>query len=807
MAWCERGRGDDASEFHDVRFVQNDHYQTKIMVAKADSSMHSVDPREDSRVGPNFDEESLGEYDHKRIWHTQKALLYAVISSIFLLIVVVLLAVGASKGFKIVPETINNNPNNITSSLERAERLHEYLSTVTADGAQGFNNPISPESRALAWMQNEDFLQLDPEDVENHYRIDQRFALLTLWFQSDYDWFRQRNWLTGTECMWEGVRCIVDPLNGNALVSELDMAENNLQGGVPTNLHLLKNLTSLDLSGNQIRGQVPETLGSMIELETMYLQNNFLSQEISLDFSGMTSLRDVNLANNQFDGTIPASLYNASSISRIQLDNNNFSGTISENIGGLPELCKFTNGVATVVNERYSNQTVSHRILPFWIVSFRSIDTFTAADNQLSGNISSISSIETLTALYLGNNDFTGEVNFKGNPNLQNLVLENNKFSGPLPDLSSSPNMQILRLGNNYFDNLFFPTNYLELSNMVNLGLNNLYLTGEIPATITALENLLVLNLEGNSLNGIIPESLTDLTNLNVLSLHDNELSGTIPADIALLTSLEKLTLSRNQLQSVVPAAIRRLTSLKSLTLASNRLSGPILNSVAFLQQLEVLDLSGNAFTGVIPDFFWNLRSLRALVLADNFFSGQIARSVGNLEQLQILNTASNSFRGTIPERITSLTNLKVLDLSFNFLGGPIPTNIGDLSDLRELRLGTNFDESNESFGLDGTIPASIGNMQKLQKLELNRNRISGFLPSQHKQLKSIKVYDVSENEKLGGTIPKDFSDMIELNGLNVFGTSIDGAVPNGFCSRNVSIRVDCGGATSISCSCCICNE
>ena len=124
MEWW-KGRSHDASEFQDVRFVQNDHYQTKIMVGKADTSMDSADPHKDSRVGPNFDEESLGEWDSKRIWHTQKALVYACISTILLFIVIILLAVGASKGFKIIPDTANNNPNNITSTLERAERLHE----------------------------------------------------------------------------------------------------------------------------------------------------------------------------------------------------------------------------------------------------------------------------------------------------------------------------------------------------------------------------------------------------------------------------------------------------------------------------------------------------------------------------------------------------------------------------------------------------------------------------------------------------------------------------------------------------------
>jgi hypothetical protein len=73
--------------------------------------------------------------------------------------------------------------------------------------------------------------------------------------------------------------------------------------------------------------------------------------------------------------------------------------------------------------------------------------------------------------------------------------------------------------------------------------------------------------------------------------------------------------------------------------------------------------------------------------------------------------------------------------------------------------------------------------------------------------LKSIQVYDVSENEKLGGTIPKDFSIMTELYGLNIFGTNIDGNIPNDLCNRNVTIRVDCGGATSIECSCCLCYQ
>jgi len=197
------------------------------------------------------------------------------------------------------------------------------------------------------------------------------------------------------------------------------------------------------------------------------------------------------------------------------------------------------------------------------------------------------------------------------------------------------------------------------------------------------------------------------------------------------------------------------------------------------------------------------MSSLRQLILANNNFVGQIPGSVENLIQLQVLNIASNTFRGRIPDSITSLKKLSRLDLSFNFFGGPIPDNIGDLIDLRELLIGTNYDDSDKSFGFDGTIPVSIGSMNKLERLELNRNRISGVLPSHHGLMNSIQVYDVSGNKRLGGTIPEYFIDMAQLNELKFFDTDIEGGIPVSLCGMGVAIEVDCG---KIKCSCCECN-
>jgi Leucine-rich repeat (LRR) protein len=272
----------------------------------------------------------------------------------------ILFVVGVTTDlFRAIPEasttdsaSVSNTNITLTTSdyeQERAERLYEYLITVAANGAAEFNDPVSPESLALAWMQYTDLLNLDPNDSENHYRVDQRFALLTLWFQSDYEWLGQTNWLTGNECTWEGVKCVslfldqnrTQPSDeGDRVVSELYLVRNNLSGNLPVNLHLLKSLTSLNLSGNRIRGEIPKTYSSMIWLKELRLYDNLLSQEVSLDFSQMSSLIDVNLSNNQLEGTIPASIFKVASITRIRLDNNKFTGGIAKDIGNLANLCK-----------------------------------------------------------------------------------------------------------------------------------------------------------------------------------------------------------------------------------------------------------------------------------------------------------------------------------------------------------------------------------------------------------------------------------------------------------------------------------
>lgn len=746
-----------------------------------------------------------------------KPLLCGCITICLLLIIITIFSVGIAKGLFFYFSSEVTDDNSLSYSYhspdgsERANRLREYLITVAVNGVTTFKDPISsPESQALAWIQYEDPMELDPNKLESHFRIKQRFALLTLWFQSDFDWYNQTNWLTEDECTWKGVTCTtVSPglrrsliecgkgnertlRDGDKIVNTLNLEHNNLQGSLPPDLFLLKYLISLNLSGNYLRGAVHEGISSMSLLEELYLDHN------------------------QFEGIVPDSLYSVTALNQIRLDNNKFIGQILDNIGNLINLVVFTadsnqfNGTIPIsfgsldmledLSLRNNTLTggLSSELLS--VTTLRSLDL---SINALTGSIPSFSMMENLTTLSLGYNNFSGEFTLGSMRNLKKVILEKNKFSGRLPDLSNSLRIQILRIGENNFDSQAFPTNILKITNLTNLGLNSLSLTGEIPFGIGTLTRLTVLNLESNLLDGNIPLSIAEISPLKEFIINKNKLTGRIPFEISFLKNLEILNLSSNQFESNIPIAIGGLTSLKTLTIGSNYFEGQLPSSIRFLSNLEVLNLADNSFTGSIPYSIWRMSSLRQLILANNNFVGQIPGSVENLIQLQVLNIASNTFRGRIPDSITSLKKLSRLDLSFNFFGGPIPDNIGDLIDLRELLIGTNYDDSDKSFGFDGTIPVSIGSMNKLERLELNRNRISGVLPSHHGLMNSIQVYDVSGNKRLGGTLPEYFIDMSQLNELKFYDTDIEGGIPVNLCDMDVAIEVDCG---KIKCSCCECN-
>lgn len=279
---------------------------------------------------------------------TVTVFLGACISVFLLIIIMIIIAVGFGKNLFFSSNNnitddgkASNDSYPLLDSSQRADRLREYLITVIFNGAETFNDPVSssPELQALRWMQHEDPMKLDPststEDLENLFLIEERFALLTLWFQSEFDWYDQTNWLTGGYCSWKGITC-----DAKKSVTRINLEKNYITGTIPADLALLKNLISLNLSNNQLKGKITESFSLMKRLEELFLDHNNFSEEIAFDLSLMPNLAKLDLSYNRLEGAIPDSLHRTTSINEIRLDNNDFTCSISDNIGNLINLGK-----------------------------------------------------------------------------------------------------------------------------------------------------------------------------------------------------------------------------------------------------------------------------------------------------------------------------------------------------------------------------------------------------------------------------------------------------------------------------------
>ena len=219
--------------------------------------------------------------------------------------------------------------------------MREYLSGVSLKGADAFSDLSSPESLALQWLVLEDPLQLDPETEDQQFQINQRYALMSLWFNSDYTWANETNWMDQDECSWYGITCMALDAGETQVqvISRINLEGNNVQGNIPPDLALLEFLTSINLADNILEGALPDTLTGLISLEELLLDRNLFTMDLStFDFSAFTNMVWLDLAQNNFYGNLPDSLYQMTSIEMLILDNNQLTGSISENIANLQNL-------------------------------------------------------------------------------------------------------------------------------------------------------------------------------------------------------------------------------------------------------------------------------------------------------------------------------------------------------------------------------------------------------------------------------------------------------------------------------------
>ncbi len=450
-------------------------------------------------------------------------------------------------------------------------------------------------------------------------------------------WTNKAGWLSGSDpCTgnggipWAGLGCI------NGRVTEINLSDNQLSGGIPVGLSALSDLQVLYLNNNRLSGGIPADLGEVTSLMSLGLENNQLNGHIPANLSALKKLRYLSIDNNQLSGIIPSGLSALTDLQFLSLSGNQLSGNIPTELGALTGLRQLS------IN-----------------------------NNQLSGSIPS-----GLSALI----------------NLQFLSLSDNQLSGAIPvGLGALTDLQYLSLNNNQLAG-DIPAGLGALNSLVSLALDNNQLSGSIPVTLSALTNLQFLSLSGNQLSGSIPDGLGALTSLQYLFLYDNQLSGRIPDDLGALTNLLDLLLENNQLSGYIPGSLGALTSLRQLSLSNNQLSGRIPPSLGAITNLQILHLSNNRLSGSIPASLGAITGLQYLYLSDNQLSGSIPVSLGILSDLQVLSLADNQLTGSIPANLGALSGLLDLQLQNNRFRGCYPADLSAFCSVPSKNFSNNID-------------------------------------------------------------------------------------------------------------------
>ncbi len=449
-------------------------------------------------------------------------------------------------------------------------------------------------------------------------------ALVDLYNSTDGDnWNNNENWLQGTTIQeviqWHGVI-----FNGEeTLVTSILLADNNLNGTIPSSIGNLTNLISLDLSRNNITGIIPSTIDA-------------------------TNLWNLVLYDNQITGSIPSSIGNLTNLTTLRLDGNKIEGSIPTTIGNLVNLL--------TLNLRGNQITGS---IPTTIGNLTGLSTLDISGNLLNGTIPSTLGNILLNPLVLNLsvNDLTGEIP----STLGNLVkctymnLSQNQLTGSGAFLSM--------LGN--------------LTSLTHLDLSSNEISGTIPSNIGNLTAITYLSLEDNQISGAIPSSIGNLTNLTRLYLGTNQLSGSIPTTVGNLTNLLGISFEDNELSGLIPSELGNITNLTGIDLSQNQLIGDIPAFIVNFINLRSLELGSNQFTGEIPETMASLTQLEKINLSDNLLSGEIPTNIVTLSKLGLLTLYFNKFTSFPDFSGLPHAGAMIVDIRYNCIPQPdIDANI-----------------------------------------------------------------------------------------------------------------------------------
>uniref|UniRef100_A0A1D1Z1P4 non-specific serine/threonine protein kinase n=1 Tax=Anthurium amnicola TaxID=1678845 RepID=A0A1D1Z1P4_9ARAE len=491
---------------------------------------------------------------------------------------------------------------------------------------------------------------------------------------------------------------------------ELYLSSNRLGGSVPGEIGRgCRSLEQLDLSGNRLVHGIPSSLGNCRELRSLLLFSNLLEGSLPSEIGQLAKLQVLDVSRNRLSGSVPAQLGNCAELSVLVLSNPHhpvaFSGNLSDGDGD--EFNRFRGAI------------------PETITSLPKLRVLWAPRSMLEGMIpSSWGACENLQVVNLGENLFTGEITpgLEQCKNLKYLNLSSNNLTGWLKEGLPVPCMDVFDVSGNQLSGPIprFTCKTCPSSQFLRDDLSSAYyfffasrmLSGSCLSLFGSNDSTVFHNFGENNFTGSLPSlpmiagRLKERTNYAFLA-NENNLIGSFPGGLFdncnCLNGLF-VNISNNLIYGEIPASISTICrSLRYLDVAGNQITGKIPQSMGLINSLHGLDLSRNKFQGQIPVGFGQLKGLEYLLLAGNNLTGGIPDSLGKLTSLKVLDLSSNALKGEIPNNLVNLRNLSVLLLNNNNLSGKIPSGVTKVTSLSVFSVSFN--------DLSGPVPLSANRM------------------------------------------------------------------------------------------------
>nr|GEU43846.1 receptor-like protein kinase BRI1-like 3 [Tanacetum cinerariifolium] len=447
-------------------------------------------------------------------------------------------------------------------------------------------------------------------------------------------------------------------------------------------------------------------------------------------------------------------------------------------------------------------------------------------------NLSDLMLISTLTDIYFSGNFFFGNLSFSATScSFQTIDLSANNFSTSLDVrslLSVCNSVYSLSLSKNKLsDSSLLSSSFSNCKNIIMFNFSGNKLTGSLPS-YSSCKFLSTLDVSNNRLSGDIPTGFIpsnlkflDLSgnnftgkfqnldfgtclNLTIINLARNDLLGTgFPVSLSNCHLIERFDISHNGLKMKIPGVmIGGFKNLKSLSLSYNQFLGQIPSELGNVcSTLEELDLSNNQLTDGLPVSFVPCTWLSSLDLGHNYLSGDfLSTVVGSLSSLKHFSASYNNITGELPLPLANCSQLQVLDLSSNDFTGSIPSEFcsssSPFASLQKLLLGNNY--------LSGSVPSNLGNCKSLQTIDLSFNSLTGAIPLEIWYLPQILdvvmwannlTGEIPEgicvkggnlqtlilnNNLIAGTIPASISSCTNLMWVSLSNNRLKGKIPEG---------------------------